>query len=129
MDQALVTIRLGNEATLVATAECRKALVSQHRADEIMDGVLGQGGGQGLSRLGVQDSSVIFNELVGNAKDSPYVAGESPLGSGLPQFSSHGAVAHAVPGFLCEYGKPLFRRWSMVWVHQGDHNQGRRQLR
>ena len=71
MFQALVTIRLGILVTLAATAECWKALVSQHRADEIMDGVLGQGGGQGLSRLGFQGASYIFDELVGHEEDSP----------------------------------------------------------
>ena len=71
MGQALVTIRLGNGMTLAATAECRKALVGQHRSAEIMDDVLGQGGGQGLSRLGGQGASFIFNELVGHEKDSP----------------------------------------------------------
>ena len=75
MDQALVTIGLGYEVALAATAQCREALVSKHRAYEIKDGVLGQGGGQGLPRPRAQGASFMFFELAGHEEDPPQLAG------------------------------------------------------
>ena len=65
MDQALVAIRLGNEMALAATTECRKALADQHRADEIMDGVLRQVGRS--KPLAPRGAGRLF---VGHEKDS-----------------------------------------------------------
>ena len=96
MDQALVTIGLGYEVTLAATAECREALASQHRANEIMDGVLGQGAAKASLASGCRATRSFFYEFAKHEEDPPQLAGESPLGSGLSQLSSNGTVAHTV---------------------------------
>ena len=86
MDQTLVTIGLVCEVALAATAERREALVDQHRADEIADGVLGHGARPRPHSSRRAGRHVICNEFVRHEEDPPQLAGHSQLGSGLPSF-------------------------------------------